>query len=453
MALTNTTAQGGVNQADVIANFKEVYGEFKDLVPADLKMSTLVKFASGDRQIGKEFIEPVVLSMEGGVTYGGDSGQIYDLNKYVALSIQDARVKSSEMVLRSAISQATVARSATDKNSFKRALTLLIGNMQKSMYHRLEIALLYGQDSIGVIESVTASHGGDDSKILVKIKDAEWAAGIWVGTNRHKVDILNAALSTKRAIPSSGTSLVIDGYDFDARTIVLQGLDSTGQGVDISSNTFVDTDKLFFQGEVIAGATPEHLNMIGLKAIAEKRGVLFSINNTNLPLFQGNIVDCGTVSAPAKLSFLKVEQASARSVEKGVTESTMTSLVSVHSWNDLLVDQAAKRRYTGAETATLKEGGQELEFFGQTGKIKIVPSTYVKEGYAFVFCEKDLMRIGANDVTMEPPGYSGEPIRFLEDANGFQARIYSDQALFTSRPGGVTVVRYVTNSRLTPDPA
>jgi len=450
MSLTNTTAAGALNMADIIANFKEVYGQFKDLIPSDLKMSQLVKYAGGEKQLGNEFHEPVLLSMEGGVTYGGTDGRVFDLNKYVALSVQDAKVKSSEMVLRSAISVATVSRSATDKNSFKRALQLLIGNMQKSMYHRLEVALLYGQDSIGVIDSVTPVVG-ETSKVTIKVKDSEWATGIWAGTNRHKVDFLTANLATKRPVPSSGVALLIDSYDFDARTIVVQGVDASGQGVDISTNTFAQNDKIFFQGEVVAGATPEHLNMIGLKAIAEKRGTLFSINNSNLPLFQGNIVDVGASAiAPEYLSFGKIETAAARAVEKGVTDSSMTSLVSVHSWNDLLVDQAAKRRYSGSETATLKEGGQELEFFGQTGKIKIIPSTYVKEGFAFVFCEKDLMRIGATDVTMEPPGFRGEPIRYLEEANGYQSRIYSDQCLFTSRPGGITVLRYVTNSRLAP---
>lgn len=448
MALPNTTAPGAVNMQDVIANFKEVYGQFRDLVPSELKFSKLVKFAGGDKQIGNEFHEPVVLSMEGGVTYGGTSGAVFDLNKYVALSVQDAKVKSSEMVLRSAISVATVSRSANDKNSFKRGLQLLIGNMMKSMYHRLEVALLYGQDGLGVIESATPV-AGDVSKVTLKIEDAEWAAGIWTGTNRHKVDILTANLATKRAV-SGAAAFVIDSYSFEDRTVTIQGVDSVNAPVDISTNPIVATDKIFFLGEVQAGVQPEHFNMIGLKKIAETRGMLFSINNANLPLFQGNIVDCGTSASPAYLDFMTIEKAAARGVEKGVTESKMTALVSVHSWNDLLEDQAAKRRYTGSEVGKLKEGGQELEFYGQTGAIQIVPSTYIKEGYAFTFCEKDLIRIGANDVTMEPPGFQGEPIRWLEEANGYQARVYSDQCLFTSRPGGISIIRYVTNSRLSP---
>ena len=447
MALPNTNAQGALGMQDIIANYKEIYGEFRDLVPNELKMCDMIKFQGGEKQVGNEFHEPVVLSMEGGVTYGGTEGSVYDLNKYVALSIKDAKVKSVEMVLRSAISVASVSRSQTDKNSFKRALTLLIGNMQKSLYHRLEVALLYGQDSIGVV--LTSTVQADTTKIKIVIDDAEWASGIWVGTNKHKVDFLSTSLGTKRAI-AGAVALVIDAYSFEEKSVTVQAVDATGTGVVVSSNTIVATDKIFFQGEVVAGGTPEHNNMKGLKSIAETRGTLFSINNSNIPLFQGNIVDCGTSSVPANLDFMVIEKSAARGVEKGVTDSKMTAMVSVYSWNDLLEDQAAKRRYTGSEVGKLKEGGQELEFYGQTGAIAIVPSTYVKEGYAFTFCEKDLIRIGANDVTMEPPGFQGEPIRWLEEANGYQARVYSDQCLFTSRPGGVSVIRYVTNSRLTP---
>lgn len=444
MSLPNTTAAGAVAMSDIIANYKEIYGQFRDLVPNELKMCDMIKFQAGDKQVGNEFHEPVVLSMEGGVTYGGTEGSVYDLNKYVALSIKDAKVKSVEMVLRSAISVAAVSRSTSDKNSFKRALTLLIGNMQKSLYHRLEVALLYGQDSIGIIKTSTIQT--DTTKIKLVMEDAEWASGIWVGTNKHKVDVLSPSLATKRAL-AGATALIIDAYSFEEKSVTVQAVDANGQGVAVSTNTLAVGDKLFFQGEVIAGGTPEHNNMMGLKAIAEKRGILFSINNSSIPLFQGNIVDCGTdaTTNAANLSFKVVEKAAAASAEKGNSNSDTTCLVSVHSWNDLLEDQAAKRRYDGAEVGKLKEGARELEFYGQTGAISIVPSTFVKEGYAFVFNAKDLMRIGATDVTLTPPGMQGEPIRYLEDAQGYQARAVSDQCLFTSKPGSISVIRYVKN--------
>jgi hypothetical protein len=53
------------------------------------------------------------------------------------------------------------------------------------------------------------------------------------------------------------------------------------------------------------------------------------------------------------------------------------------------------------------------------------------------------MRIGATDVTLTPPGMQGEPIRYLEEAQGYQARAVSDQCLFTSKPGSISVIRFI----------
>lgn len=448
MALTPVNGAAGFQE--LIADFKEVYGQYKDLVPNNMQFIKLVPFTGGTSQLGKEFVEPVVLSLEGGVTYGGAQGQAYNLNDYIAHNMESARVQSSEMVLRSAVSVRVIAASTTDKNSFKRGLQLMVGNMMKSMYHRLEVALLYGQDCIGTVAS-KADVAGDTSRVEITITDAEWAAGIWVGTNKHKIDFLAADLSTKRSA-TNVAAFIVDSYDLENRKIIIQGVNSNGQVVsDIQTDENIDaTDKIFFHGEVDAGVTPVHYNIIGLKAIAEKRGSLFGINNSKIPLFQGNIVDCGTSAAPAYLDFKTIERSAARGVEKGVSDEEMTALISVDSWNDLLEDQAAKRRYSGSEVDTLKEGAKELEFFGQTGAIKIIPSTFVKCGYAFTFCKKDLLRIGTYDVTMEPPGWEDAPIRYLENGQGYQMRVMSDQCLFTSKPGSVSVIRYVTNSRLSP---
>lgn len=440
---------GAAGQQDLIANFKEVYGELKDLVPNNMKFIKLVEFTKGS-QTGKEFVEAVVLSLEGGVTYGGERGDAFDLNAPIPLQIESARVQSSEMVLRSAVSMRALSGSQNDKAAFKRTLTLMTGNMLKSMYHRLEVAMLYGQDSIGVVETVTPVVG-DTSKIVIKIKDSEWAAGIWVGTNKHKIDFLSPTLATKRSA-SNVVAFAVESYDLEKREITIVGKDALEKTVsNIAAADMVADDKIFFYGEVEAGGTPVHLNSIGLKAIAERRGQLFGIDNTKVPLFQGNVISAGDPqTAEAYLDFSTVERAASRGVEKGTSDEEMDTLISVDSWNDLLEDQAAKRRYTGAETSKLKEGAQELEFYGQTGTIRIVPSTFVKNGYAFAFCKKDLLRIGNYDVTMTPPGYEDEPITRLENSQGFQIRVQSDQCLFTAKPGSVTVINNLTNQKLKP---
>ena len=341
------------------------------------------------------------------------------------------------MVIRSGISTGVVSRSVTNKNSFERGIKLLSGNMLKSMYHRLETSALYGQSGIGEVEA-TGSLDADGNFVagagqVLKIKDAEWAAGIWVGTTRHKIDLFDSTLATLRG------TVQITSYNLDSRTVTVDQ-DPAVLGV-------VADDNIFFQGSY--DAIEGHKDMLGLHSIAEVRGTLFGINNATEPLFQGNCVCVGADEAnPAPLSFAKIEEAVARSVEKGLQDEEMCVMVNVNSWNDLLTEQTAKRRYDSSYSSTeIQEGSKSIKFFGQAGDVKIVPSTYIKEGFAYAFCEKDLIRIGSSDVTFDPPGYEGEFFKLLENHNGYELRAYSDQALFTSRPSCVTILKFISNSK------
>jgi len=385
----------------------------------------MVPFAPGDKELGAAYNEPVVLGLEGGITYGGSDGEAFALRTPSSFTLKNARVKSVEMVLRSAISTAVASRSQNSNGAFERGIKLLTGNMMKSMYHRLEVSMLYGQKGIGIVESVTGT-----GPSVLKVEDQEWAAGIWVGTTKHKIEIFSSDLATKRG------ELTISGYDIQSKKVTVLE--------DASAISVAATDVIFFSGACEAGAV--HKDMLGLHSIAETRGNLFEINNSNEPLFQGNLVDVGTVSTAAKLSFAKVEEAVARAVEKGLGEEQMTVMVNVNSWNDLLTEQTAKRRYDSSYSAAkVKEGARAIEFEGQAGSIKIIPSTYVKEGYAYAFCEKDLIRIGSSDITFDPKGYEGEFFRLLDNHSGYEIRAYSDQALFSSRPSCITILRYIKN--------
>ena len=416
--------------------FKEIYNQLKDLVPANTKMADMIPFAPGDKELGAAYNEPVVLGLEGGVTYGGSDGEAFALRTPSSFTLKNARVKSVEMVLRSAISTAVASRSQNSNGAFERGIKLLTGNMMKSMYHRLEVSMLYGQKGIAQVETdaeVILAGDADFPELVgsvkVKIKDSEWAAGIWVGTTKHRVDVVRGT-----TLQAGLTELEIKGYDINKKIVILA---SNAAGI-------LAEDHIYFSGAYVSASNQK--DMVGLHAIAETRGALFEIDNTSEPLFQGNIVDVGTDSAAACLSFAKVEEAVAKAVEKGLGEEQMTVMVNVNSWNDLLTEQTAKRRYTSDYSSKVKEGSRAIEFEGQAGSIKIIPSTYVKEGYAYAFCEKDLIRIGSSDITFDPKGYEGEFFRLLDNHSGYEIRAYSDQALFSSRPSCITVLRYIKNS-------
>jgi hypothetical protein len=351
------------------------------------------------------------------ITYGGSDGDAFTLNASVSVPMRNATVKSHEMVLRSQISIAAASRSISSKNAFENGTKLLFGNMMKSMYHRLEIQLMYGQASIAEIDSVDDS--GAPTYVLT-IKDHEWAPAIWNG--------------------SKGAVIQIEG---DASLFSVDAVDYTTKEVTVTRTSGAtapaDDDRLFFQGA-------ETTEFIGLHEIAQKSGTLFGINNAQYDLFKGNIVNVGSDFAgnEAVLSFDKIEEAIAAAMDKGLGEEEVSVIVSTRSWNNLLTDLAAKRSFdTSYSSKELEEGTRSIKFYGMNGTIKIIPSTFCKEGYAYAFCEKELHRVGSSDVTFELPGYEGEVFRILDDKNGFELRAYTDQALFCSRPACITLLRYI----------
>jgi hypothetical protein len=349
-------------------------------------------------------------------TYGGEDGLAFSLNDAAAFAMRNGEVKSSELVLRSAISTGAVSRSQS-KNAFKDAVKLLVMNMKKSMYHRLEIQMLYGQSGIGEVEAVPAAD-------TVKIEDHEWAAGIWNGSKGAKIDIYDVTLATLR-----GTLTVLK-VDYKAKTVQFTA------AVPLS---VVATDKLYFEGS-------QGNEFIGLHEISQKSGLLFGINNAQHDLFQGNIVDVGAnySGGEAVLSFEKCEEAVAAAMEKGLGEESITILCNPRSWNNLLTEQDAKRMYDSSySSSTTEQGTRVIKFFGMNGEMKIIASTFIKEGYAYAFVEKDLMRIGSSDVTFELPGLDGQVFRILENQNGIELRAYSDQALVALRPATITQLRYI----------
>lgn len=397
--------------------YKEVYADkIKDLVPSAVKLSNLFPFKGAEKQLGLQYNQPVLTGLENGFTYGGSEGEAFDLQSSASAVMKNATVKGHEMVLRSTMSVGAASRSISNKNAFETGTKLLFGNMMKSMYHRLEIQLMYGQDGIGEVESVTGN--------AVKIEDHEWASAIWNGSKGSQIDFYSSGDVLRG-------SAKVESVDYSAKTVTF---DAVPAGV-------VATDTLYFKGA-------KGKEFIGLHKIAEQSGSLFGIDNTSIDLFKGNIVNVGTnfSGGEAVLSFAKVEEAIAAAMDKGLGEEEVTVICSTRSWNNLLTEQAAKRQYDDSyKSSEIEQGARAIKFYGMNGTIKIIPSTFCKDGYAYAFCEKEFYRVGSKDITFEVPGYEGEVFRLLDNTNGFEVRAYTDQALFCGRPACLTLLRYIKN--------
>jgi len=408
--------------ATLDGHFKEVYAsKIRDLVPEGMKMLKLAEFSAAEKLLGNLYHQPVVLGLEHGFTYGGSAGEAFLLNAAVASPNRDAQVKGHELVLVSAISVGAASRSISSKAAFEQETKRLVQNMLKSTQIRMEIQLMYGQSGIAKVGIVAGN--------LLTICGSEWAAGIWSGSKNAALEIRSQAGVLR------GTCNVVKPNLKD-QTVEVDVMPAGVSGNPDSENAAADV--VYFKGAY-------NKEFAGLHKIITNTSTIFNIDAAEFDLFKGNTVLCGASEAnKAFISFEKVEEAIALCMEKGLTEEDVVCLVNPKHWNKLMTEQAAKRQYdTSYSSEKMENGSKSLIFYGQNGKIEIHASLFVKEGFAYIFPPAELERIGSSDITFERPGFPGKFFREMETSNGYELRAYSDQALFTSAPGKMAVLKYI----------
>ena len=401
------------NMATLNGLFKERYADkIERLIPDGAKLMKEIPFISRDKQPGNFYHQPVVLGLEHGVTFAADADGAFALNNAVPGQIKDATVRGYQLVLRSILSYSAAARAmGPGERAFEDATKFLVGNMLASVTKKLEIELLYGQMEYAIVASVSGN--------VISIADTDWAPGIWAGAEQMPVDIYNASLGTLRG------TFTVSAVSLENKSITVA---STPSGV-------VATDRILHSGAM-------GKEFAGVHAILANNTAMFGIDASVYNLWKGSIYDASVASASQLMSFAIVENAIEKGIEKGL-DRDVTVMVNPAHWNALLTEQAAKRLYDSSYSdAELENGAKVLKFHGQNGIINLVPSIYVKGGYAYVLCLEDWVRVGSTDVTFKRPGQAGDNFfRDLENAAGYELRCYTDQALFCAKPGRSILIK------------
>ena len=397
--------------------FKESYSDkLENLIPDGVKLLNKIKFMPKDRQPGNLYHQPVVLGLEHGVTFAESDADAFNLQAAVAGQIKDAQVKGNPVILRSILGYNAASRSVTSKQAFEQATKFLVANMLRSLSRKLEIELLYGQMGYGTVAS------GGVSGAAVTIATAEYAPGIWAGAEGMPIEIRDAAGTVSRG------TFVISSVNMDTRVLTL---DSSAAAAGV-----IATDVIWHKGAY--GNEFPGIHYI----LTQTTGTLFNINVGTYNLFRGNQYSAGS----AALSFTKLNLASARAVEKGL-DSALYCLVNVRGWANMLTEQAALRMYDQSYSSEqAKNGSKSIRFYAQNGELEIEPSVFVKEGYAYLLSIGDWFRVGSSDMTFKLPGQGDEFFRHLENAAGYEMRLWSDQAVFCFAPGKNVIITGIVNS-------
>jgi hypothetical protein len=417
---------GEVDVGALSGFYKQRYADqVERAVPIETVLANKVKWRFDEAE-GDFFNQAVNLSQAHGFSYALTGAGAFSLNLPLATVYKNAQVQGAQIMLRHSLSYETAAKAQNNEQAFGRYIVTHMLDMKEAFMKRLEIELMYGQYGLGTANNVATNP--------VVITTAEWAPGIWSGMENAKIQVYatsgGAPTATLRASPTSITSV-----DLDNKTVTLNSV--TAIAVSDVILFGVDGTNEQWDGTVWNTALGLH------KIAATTSGNLFAISSTTYSLWRANQLS----AASADLSFGLIQKARAKSMGKGDTGDCIC-ICNPTAWANLMTNQAALRRY-GAERRSFENGAEAIRFYSQSGSIDIVSSIYCKEGYAYLIQPKKLRRIGPTDVTfdlgkMGLPG--GQIFRHMDGNAGIEFRAYSHQALFTSKPGCVTLINNIVNS-------
>ena len=388
--------------------FKKVYTNrgIQEVVPQVYKVLGEIDFVSKEKMGGESYNVPVALTLEHGVTYGGSSGSLFNLNAPVAHSVENASVKGNEIVLRAAYPLSLITRSMSSEAAFMSATKHLVQNLKESIMRKLEIEAFYGQMGLGKVDSVAST--------TITIQTAEFASGIWSGAKNMRVEIYDGTVKRGEA--------KIASVDLDARTITLDSMPTgTASGDDIYE----------------FGAYSKEFS--GIHKILTNTGSLFGISAAEYDLWKSS-----TYAVGGNLTLTSLQKGIARAIGRGLDED-VTLFVSPATFATMISDEAAFRKYDSSYKGGAENGFDTIKFHAAGILVSVVSHTVVKEGYAYALCMRDFEKVGSTDVTFEMPGEKDTYMKPLEGAHGVEIRCWADFALFCHKPSKQLLFTGITN--------
>lgn len=412
MAQQNTTAT-------LDGMFKVVYGDGPiDAIPEIAILQSKVKFKSSER-IGKSYNFPVILSSEAGVTYLAAGAGVTTLNAAIAAQVKEASVDANQIIIRGQMDYEAAAKSQANKAAFKNATELLVENLMETGSRRLEMAMLYGQSVKGLGVSASSTNA-TTTKTVITIQDAQWAPGIWAGTENAQINAYK--VSDNSAIGSGADAIfTIFAVDYTNKKITVTGTTTGITALDAATAAGV-----YLHWKGAKGVEP-----VGLDLIITNTGTLFGIDASVYGLWAGSSYSFGS----AAVTTAKLLNMAGLAVSKGGLMEEADIVLSPKTFTNLSGTMTDLRRQNGGQKETEGIAGFEtITLMGPNGKLSLVPHPMMKEGECFLVPMKRLKRIGTQEFSFETPGRKGELFLHVPDANAYELRLYGAQALICETP-------------------
>lgn len=387
------------------SRLKEIYPNgLTDLVPKSVELyGKRIKFRK-DLEHGKKVVFDVNLAPEQGFTVG--TGDVSLLGA-VAQTSASAEVTGVSVILQTNVSYDLISRAKSSKQAFVAFHDQKFVGATEAFMNRCEILSMgYGRQGLGVLSADDDGAGG------LTISKESWCPALWL-------TMIGATIQAYTALTGGSQhdgDMVVTAVDVANRKITVSG----------TSTSVATSDILFLKGH--RGTAP-----LGLLDIAKASTTYYNINPATYDLWKANEYDVGT----SALTLGKIALAAAKSADKGCVED-LTCLVPPAAFQALVTDQAALRDH-GADynKSEAETGFESICFWGATGKIKVVPYIFCKQGEFVMFPEKYTYVLGSEFGTNQV-GPGGDIVFDLESTAAKQMRMFADFTIFCERPGYIT---------------
>jgi len=417
-------APTGTNTVDTLNGlFKTQYApDLNDLIPQHAILQQKVKYVPADKQNGAFYAVPCVLRSNQGVSYLGTDGGVSELSAAVNAIMKEAQVKGSELNIRGQLSYKALSQAATaGARAFKKSSSWLVEDMANVSFTRLELSSLYGQQGLGVVESV-------DFATAVKsviITEPTWATGIWV--------VLEGALFQFWDGGTLRCTAKLSEIKSDERKLVFTEIDGS------FDNTLLGSD--IYPNGARTGVNSWN-EMAGLfKQYDPATTNLFGIPDRQLyTLLRGN-----EYSGVGEISSAKVVQGASLAVDKGLMTDAVF-LCGTKTFADLNAENMGLRMFDSSYSpAKAENGAQALTYDHINGKITVICHPFIKSGDALLMDANDALFVGSSKPTFEIPGMPDRFFRLVENYNAVELQNYADLAIFVHKPGQGVIYSGITH--------
>lgn len=388
---------------------RKVVDKIRDYVPDGCKLIKKLKGKPIEKD-GREYLEPVCLSLENGATYGDDTAFVY--NDSINGEYGELELESNPFVMQSRLNLKAFNRLKDNEAAIGKRLGHRFLNLKKSTCKRAELSYWYGDSGLARTVAGAAAKTASGDLLIITLTPRSFSEGIWGGMKNAWFDLYDDDDATKlNAQPLEYQKINVDPSSPNYRQVTFKCENAT-----VATNLAGNENSCFvyFFGE-------KGKNMIGIdKQISTQTGTMFNISKDDYELFRGNVFPCGN-----SWSMSKILLGLSGALSVGGLSEDVTVWMHNSAFTDLNIDEAALREYDKSYEGTAKRGNDEIEFRFQGGKIKILPYLYAKRGEAFAIPDRCFKRIGATDMEFitdatEEGQKNKDYLRSLENTAAYQ---------------------------------